>query len=121
MTLCEIYIREVGTTHPYLIQCVLRINLFNEVIFICVWYWLLFVICVTAIDLTRHVLLTICSCVSCKRKLFALKYLELLHLNDVTTMSKSRHLAAVKRFNANLKRKRKVDLESLLKKENQNR
>jgi hypothetical protein len=30
MTLCEIYIREVGTVHPYLIQCVLRINLFNE-------------------------------------------------------------------------------------------
>ena len=81
ISLCEIYIREIGTVHPYLIQCVLRINLFNELIFILVWFWLLFVITMTAIDLMTRFFYTCLSCSNCQRKLFALKYLELIHLN----------------------------------------
>lgn len=111
MTLCEIYIREVGTTHPYLIQCVLRINLFNEVIFICVWYWLLFVICLTLLDLIRHLLTLFISCSSCNRKLFALKYLELVHLNA------SLNQLSVKRFAAKLRAKKKFNVDLLLEKE----
>jgi hypothetical protein len=83
MTLCEIYIREVGTVHPYLIQCVLRINIFNEVIFILVWHWLLFVIVLTACDLAWRIFNQILLCSTCQRKLFALKYLELIHLNSL--------------------------------------
>lgn len=83
MTLCEIYIREIGTVHPYLIQCVLRINLFNEVIFVLVWYWLAFVCLVTGIDLTLRCLNLVFCCTNCQRKLFALKYLELIHLNTI--------------------------------------
>lgn len=108
MTLCEIYIREVGTTHPYLIQCVLRINLFNEVIFVCVWYWLLFVLCATAVDLVQHLFMLFVSCSSCKRKLFALKYLELVHL------SASSGQLALKKFAAKLSKKKRVDVDSLL-------
>jgi hypothetical protein len=81
ISLCEIYIREIGTVHPYLIQCVLRINLFNELIFILVWFWLCFVVCLTGIDLVARFFYTIVSCSNCQRKLFALKYLELIHLN----------------------------------------
>ncbi|CAF0976390.1 unnamed protein product [Brachionus calyciflorus] len=81
MTLCEIYIREVGTVHQYLIQCVLRINLFNEVIFVLVWYWLVFCVLMTFSDLilkiTSFMLFS-----SYHRKMFALKYLELIHLNS---------------------------------------
>jgi hypothetical protein len=84
MTLCEIYIREVGTVHPYLIQCVLRINIFNELIFILVWHWLLFVTLLTAGDLIKRVIGYILLCSTCQRKLFALKYLELIHLNQKT-------------------------------------
>lgn len=111
MTLCEIYIREVGTTHPYLIQCVLRINLFNEIIFICVWYWLLFVICVTLLDLMRQLITLFLSCSSCNRKLFALKYLELVHLNV------SLNQLSVKRFAAKLRAKKKINVDSLLERE----
>lgn len=34
-------IREIGINHFYTVQCVLRINLFNEVIFIIQWFWLI--------------------------------------------------------------------------------
>lgn len=90
MTLCEIYIREVGTVHPYLIQCVLRINLFNEVIFVVVWYWLTFVVGLTGLDLVFRVLGLILSCSNCRRKLFALKYLELIHLNTLKSAKRER-------------------------------
>lgn len=81
MTLCEIYIREVGTVHPYLIQCVLGINLFNEVIFVLVWYWIVFCGTVTFVDLLFKVLNSIFFS-DYYRKLFALKYLELIHLSS---------------------------------------
>lgn len=81
MTLCEIYIREVGTVHPYLIQCVLGINLFNEVIFVLVWYWIVFCGTITLADLCFQVL-NLAFFSEYYRKLFALKYLELIHLNS---------------------------------------
>ena len=83
ISLCEIYIREIATVHPYLIQCVLRINLFNELIFILVWFWLLFIISLTSVDLMIRLVYTVVSCSSCNRKLFALKYLQRIHLNDI--------------------------------------
>lgn len=82
ISICEIYIREVGTVHPYLIQCVLRINIFNELIFILVWHWLLFVIVLTAYDFVARLFTFLLRCSNCERKLFALKYLELIHLNS---------------------------------------
>ena len=91
MTLCEIYIREIGVVHPYLIQCVLSINLFNEVIFICIWYWLLFLVVLTSIDLFVRFFYNLISCSNCKRKLFTLKYLELIHMSE--TKHKNRNLS----------------------------
>jgi hypothetical protein len=88
MTLCEIYIREIGVVHPYLIQCVLSINLFNEVIFICVWFWLLFLVVLISIDLFVRFIYNLLSCSNCKRKLFTLKYLELIHMSETKLINK---------------------------------
>jgi hypothetical protein len=87
MTLCEIYIREIGTVHPYLIQCVLRINLFNEVIFLIVWFWLLIVILITGLDFLFRCIYLLLGCSNCQRKLFALKYLELIHMSSANNQN----------------------------------
>ncbi|CAF3412344.1 unnamed protein product [Rotaria socialis] len=50
VTYCDFKIREIGVNHFYTVQCVLRINLFNEVIFIIQWFWLISISAATIYD-----------------------------------------------------------------------
>lgn len=43
VTMCDISIRHLGRANNYTLQCALAVNLFNEKIFIFVWFWLVFV------------------------------------------------------------------------------
>ena len=47
-TLCDYKIRQMGNVNTYTVQCVLPINLFNEKVFALLWFWLVFVACMTA-------------------------------------------------------------------------
>jgi hypothetical protein len=115
ITLCEIFIREVGTIHPYVIQCVLRINIFNEVIFIIIWHWLLMNIIITAMDFLYCSIITLFVCNRCYRKEIILLYLDKIHSSTVENIYYSQNynlnsLISLKPKDiSNLNRKNKQD------------
>lgn len=55
VTLCSFDIRHQGRVHPYIVQCVLTINLFNEKIFLVVWFWYVFLTIATLFSLVQWV------------------------------------------------------------------
>lgn len=50
VTLCSFSIRHQARIHDYVVQCALTINLFNEKIFIIIWFWYVFVAIMTFIS-----------------------------------------------------------------------
>lgn len=53
VTLCDFEIRHHGRVHGYVVQCVLTINLFNEKIFIFIWFWYVFLSLVSLISMLK--------------------------------------------------------------------
>jgi hypothetical protein len=47
VTICEFKARgqDMVNVHPYTVQCVLPINLYNEKIYVFLWFWMIFVAC----------------------------------------------------------------------------
>ncbi|KAH3750315.1 hypothetical protein DPMN_184835 [Dreissena polymorpha] len=51
ITLCDFTIRQLQNVQRYTVQCVLPINLFNEKVFIFLWFWLFMVAVLSCINL----------------------------------------------------------------------
>ena len=56
VTLCNFEIRHQARVHDYVVQCALTVNLFNEKIFVAIWFWYVFVAIATAISLIRWII-----------------------------------------------------------------
>jgi hypothetical protein len=54
--MCDFKVRDVAQVHTHTVQCVLPINLFNEKVFMLVWFWLAFVTFVNIYDLVAWLL-----------------------------------------------------------------
>lgn len=52
-TLCDFSIRDVGTGRRHTVECVMPLNLFNEKIYLFIWFWYVFILILTALNLFR--------------------------------------------------------------------
>lgn len=71
VTMCDFTIRQMSNFHKYTVECTLPINLFNEKIFIFIWFWLVLITFLNVVSL----IFWISSVFSLNRVSYVKKYL----------------------------------------------
>ena len=75
VTLCDFQVRQMQNVHDYTVQCTLPINLFNEKIYIFLWFWILFVAWITIVGFVYM----IWTLFSMNRVSYLRKYLRIMN------------------------------------------
>ncbi|XGW01384.1 hypothetical protein V3C99_013939 [Haemonchus contortus] len=82
--ICDFEVRQVANIQKYSVQCVLVINIFNEKIFIILWFWYLMLFAAAAFTFISWFILLLCPCFS---RWFIEQHLELSTLDGFETDS----------------------------------
>ncbi|CAG9538774.1 unnamed protein product [Cercopithifilaria johnstoni] len=62
VSVCDFMVRQMGNIQRYSVQCVLIINMFNEKIFVFLWFWYLFLVLCTVLSLFYWLIVLTCPC-----------------------------------------------------------
>ncbi|KAH7725716.1 INX-11 protein [Aphelenchoides avenae] len=92
VSLCDFEVRQVANIQKYSIQCVLVINIFNEKIFILLWFWYTFLLLATIASFFYWLMLTAFPC-------FGWSFVkEALEVNDVMQVDIKKNKKEVRQF-----------------------
>ncbi|KAJ1355901.1 hypothetical protein KIN20_013472 [Parelaphostrongylus tenuis] len=56
VTFCDLEVRQLGVVHRWSLQCVLMINMFNEKIFVFLWWWLYALLLISLLNLIQWII-----------------------------------------------------------------
>ena len=75
VTMCDLKVRRLGNVQRYTVQCVLPINLFNEKIYLFLWFWMVFVATMSCVSLLTW---SVRSLFSSDRRRYVKKHIVLM-------------------------------------------
>uniref|UniRef100_A0A915ASB5 Innexin n=2 Tax=Parascaris TaxID=6254 RepID=A0A915ASB5_PARUN len=90
VTMCDFNVRVLGNIHRWTVQCVLMINMFNEKVYIFLWWWFVLVGVLSVLSLLYYLIaLTIATC----QREFVSRYLRCMGaISEQWNVRDERHL-----------------------------
>ena len=56
VTLCDLNVRRLANVQRYTVQCVLPLNIFNEKLFLVIWFWFLAIVIITVFSILKWIM-----------------------------------------------------------------